>query len=54
MSKLIRAVWPSAIALSRSIWRASSAAGGPACWWSGFQGPRVSPVAAKRRSPSGS
>jgi hypothetical protein len=45
MSKLIRAVWPPSIPLARSISRASSAAGGPACWWSGFQGPRVRPLA---------
>jgi hypothetical protein len=39
--------------LARSIARASSAAGGPACWWSRSQGPRVNSVAT-RRSPSGS
>jgi hypothetical protein len=32
---------------------ASSAEGGPACWWPGSHGPRVHCVAAKRPPPSG-
>ena len=51
ISKVTRPTWNSSASGSRSIAQPSSAAGGPACWAPGSQGPRVSSVA-RKRSPS--
>ena len=48
MSKASRPTWPGVTAPARSTARASSAAGGPACWKRLSHGPRVRPVGTKR------
>ncbi len=53
ISKVTRQTWKSSASGSSSNARPSSAAGGPACWAAGSQGPRVSPVA-RELPPSGS